>query len=63
MWELTAATFVGVFALGLLAGPATLPSAASRPVAAAQRRPLVAGLALAACLLVIAEAIPLLADV
>ena len=63
MWELTAVTLVGVCALGLLAGPATLPAAASQRVPVAHGRPLAAGLALAACALAIAEAVPLLADV
>jgi tetratricopeptide (TPR) repeat protein len=60
MWELTAVTAVGVAALGLLTGPATLPSAPARP-----RRRLIptvavglAGLAIAAV-----EAAPLLAGV
>ena len=66
MWELTAVTLVGMFALGLLTGPAsatqsrTAACAAGRP---GRRRLAIAPLAVVACSIVVAEAIPLLADV
>jgi hypothetical protein len=67
MWELTAVTLVGMCALGLLTGPATLPPASSNEPARARgmrwRLPLSIGVAVAACAVVAAEAIPLLADV
>jgi hypothetical protein len=64
MWELTAVTIVGVFALGLLGRPAT-PTRSPPPAAARQAGgwvvPVLA--AVVACSIVVAEAIPLLADV
>jgi hypothetical protein len=66
MWELTAVTLVGVFVLGLLTGPATV--AQSSTVASAAARPgrgrlAIALVAVVACSIAVAEAIPLLADV
>jgi hypothetical protein len=59
MWELTAVTLVGVFALGLLTGPATAMSDAA--TLAPSR--LAAALAVAACAIVVAEAVSLLSEV
>lgn len=62
MWELTAVTLVAVCAFGLLTGSATVP--VQRPPARVPRRLVpAAAAAVAACALVVAEAIPLLADV
>jgi O-antigen ligase len=65
MWELTAVTLVAVFALGLLTGPATEPELAepSSPPKTRKRFPLVRVAAAALAFgFIIAEAIPLLAD-
>jgi hypothetical protein len=60
MWELTAVTVVGVTALGLLAGPATL----SVPAGPSPRRLVLAiAVGLAGLAIVVVEAVPLLAGV
>jgi O-antigen ligase len=64
MWELTAVSVVAVFALGLLTGPATEPELRTLQVAEARRgRPLLrVAVAAIAFGLIVAEAIPLLAN-
>ncbi len=61
MWELTAVTIAGIAFLGLLTGPATLPET----LQASQRRDrrVAAVVAFAACAVLAAEAIVLLAGV
>lgn len=57
MWQLTAVTVAGVFVLGLATGP---PTASRAPTGPPFRFALAA---VAACAVIVAEAIPLLADV
>ena len=61
MWELTAVTIAGIAVLGLLNGPATLPEAPGR--SRHPERRVAAVLALAACAVLAAEGVVLLADV
>jgi O-antigen ligase len=56
MWQLTAVTVAGVFVLGLATGPATASRAPTGPFRLAIA-------AVAVCAVIVAEAIPLLADV
>jgi hypothetical protein len=69
MWELTAVSVVGIAILGLLCGPATLPTAGGRGAGLRERQPparrrfplVAAGLGVV-WLLICAQAIPLLAQ-